>query len=56
MPTFRHLNDGIPFAEVGYGVENVFRLIRVEAYHRLTYLDHPAVRKFAIKVGLQFKF
>ena len=56
MPTFRHLNDGVPFAEVGYGVENIFRLIRVEAYHRLTYLDHPAVRKFAIKVGLQFKF
>ena len=55
-PTFRHLNEGVPFAEVGYGVENIFRLIRVEAYHRLTYLDHPAVRKFAIKVGLQFKF
>ncbi len=54
--TFRHLNNNIPFAEVGYGVENIFRLIRVEAYHRLTYLDHPSVRRFAIKVGLQVKF
>ncbi len=55
-PTFRHLNERTPFAEVGYGVENIFRLIRVEAYHRLTYLDHPSVRRFAIKVGLQLKF
>ena len=55
-PIFRHLNDRTPFAEVGYGVENIFRLIRVEAYHRLTYLDHPSVRRFAIKVGLQVKF
>ncbi|MGB3781136.1 MAG: DUF5686 family protein [Tunicatimonas sp.] len=55
-PTFRHLSDNIPFAEIGYGVENIFRLIRVEAYHRLTYLDHPSVRRFAIKVGLQVKF
>ena len=55
-PIFRHLDRDIPFAEIGYGVENIFRLIRVEAYHRLTYLDHPSVRKFAIKVGLQLKF
>ncbi len=55
-PTFKSLNDNIPFAEVGYGVENIFRLIRVEAYHRLTYPGHPSVRQFAIKVGLQVKF
>ena len=55
-PVFEHLREGVPFAEVGYGVENIFRIIRVEAYHRLTYLDHPSVRGFAIKVGLQLKF
>lgn len=54
--TFGFLQEDTPFAEVGYGIENIFRLIRVEAYHRLTYLDRPSVRKFAIKVGLQFKF
>lgn len=54
--TFGFLREDTPFAEVGYGVENIFRLIRVEAYHRLTYLDRPSVRKFTIKVGLQFKF
>ncbi len=54
--TFGFLDNNTPFAEVGYGIENIFRLIRVEAYHRLTYLDRPGVRQFAIKVGLQLKF
>jgi hypothetical protein len=54
--TFGFLQEGTPFAEVGYGIENIFRLVRVEAYHRLTYLDRPGVRSFAIKVGLQLKF
>ena len=54
--TFGFLQESTPFAEVGYGIENIFRIIRVEAYHRLTYLDRPSVHKFAIKFGLQFKF
>ena len=56
LVTFGFLQESTPFAEVGYGIENIFRIIRVEAYHRLTYLDRPSVHKFAIKFGLQFKF
>jgi hypothetical protein len=44
-----------PYAEVGYGIENIFRILRVDAFHRLTYLDDPAVKKFGLKFSLQFK-
>ncbi|GAB4033204.1 DUF5686 and carboxypeptidase-like regulatory domain-containing protein [Spirosoma gilvum] len=42
-----------PYAEVGYGVENVFKSLRIEALHRLTYRDHPGVTPFAVKVSMQ---
>ncbi|WP_347158311.1 DUF5686 and carboxypeptidase-like regulatory domain-containing protein [Pontibacter chitinilyticus] len=44
-----------PYVEVGYGVENIFRFLRVDAFHRLTYLDEPGTRKFGVKVSVQFK-
>ncbi|MGA0556643.1 DUF5686 family protein [Larkinella sp. VNQ87] len=42
-----------PYLEVGYGVENMFKLVRVEAIHRLTYRQHPNVTPFAVKVSFQ---
>lgn len=52
---FRGLNHGKPYAEVGYGVENIFKLIRVDFIHRLTYLDNPGARRFGVKLSIQFK-
>lgn len=51
LPYF-HL-DKRPCMEVGYGVENIFKLFAVEAFHRLTYLEHPNVRRFALKFSMQ---
>jgi hypothetical protein len=52
----------MPYVEVGYGVENIFKFIRVDFIHRLTYRnasstspDEPAPRNFGIKVGAQFR-
>jgi hypothetical protein len=53
-PQFTTL-DSRPFVEVGYGIENILRFIRVDFLHRLTYLDRPDSRPFQIKVGAQFK-
>jgi hypothetical protein len=45
-----------PYVELGYGVENIFKLLRVDFVHRLTYLnDRPDVRKFGILFTLQFQ-
>ncbi|MEO1051830.1 MAG: DUF5686 family protein [Bacteroidota bacterium] len=49
---FRELNDG-PYVELGYGIENIFKVFRIDAFHRLTYLDRPDVNSFGVKVSFQ---
>jgi hypothetical protein len=44
-----------PYVELGYGVENIFRFVRVDFIHRLTYLDTPNIQRFGIKVSAQFR-
>jgi len=43
-----------PYIEVGYGIENILKVIRVDFIHRLNYLDRPDVDKFGVKVSFQF--
>jgi len=40
---------------VGYGVENIFRLLRVDFIHRLTYLKSQGSKNFGVKFSVQFK-
>lgn len=55
-PSF--FKNGIPYVEVGYGIENIFRFIRVDFIHRLTYLDeeHPNAQPFGIKFNAVLRF
>lgn len=51
------LSRGLPYIELGYGVENIFKLFRVDFIHRLSYLDkdkNPDVRKFGVLFSFQF--
>ena len=50
----RYFNTYKPYIELGYGIENILKFIRIEAIHRLTYLDKPDVDKFGVKVSFQF--
>ncbi len=43
-----------PYAEVGYGIENIFKIIRIQMFHRLTYLDRENVSEWRILFGAQF--
>jgi hypothetical protein len=53
--TFRFQSLGnLPYVEVGYGIENIFKILRIDAFHRLTYLGNPSARKFGIKFSFQF--
>jgi len=45
-----------PYVEVGYGIENILRIIRVDFIHRLTYLDRPGAKAFGIKANAVFRF
>lgn len=51
---FGPLGDA-PYIEVGYGIENIFKFVRIDAIHRLTYRNRPDVSTFGIKVSTQFK-
>jgi hypothetical protein len=58
MPGF--FVDNKPYIELGYGVENIFRFLRVDFVHRLSYLDHPqpaggSVRNFGVFFTAQFQ-
>jgi hypothetical protein len=55
VPQFAKLDPRKPYAEVGYGVENIFRVARVDFVHRLTYLNRPNVKPFGVKFSLQFQ-
>jgi len=50
---FRALND-TPYVELGYGIENILRFVRVDFLHRITYLDENT-SSFGVKVSTQFR-
>ena len=45
-----------PYFEAGAGIENIFRIIRVDAVWRLSYLNHLNTSPFGIRFSLQFTF
>lgn len=63
----KHLNELIldpgmhslqakPFAEAAVGIENIFKILRVDALFRLTYRDHPNIQNFGIRAKLHIDF
>jgi hypothetical protein len=46
----------MPYMEAGYGIENIFRFLRVDFIHRLTYTDNASAHNFGVKFSAQFKF
>ena len=53
LDSFGRLDPKVPYVELGYGIENIFRFFRVDFFHRMTYLDRPEARPFLVKVSAQ---
>jgi hypothetical protein len=53
LATFGRLDANVPYVELGYGVENIFKFFRVDFFHRMTYLDNPGAKPFVVKVSAQ---
>ena len=51
---FSTFKKGIPYVEVGYGIENIFKVFRISAFHRLTYANLPNSNDFGLKFGFQW--
>lgn len=45
-----------PYIEGGIGVENIFKIIRIDALWRFTHLDNPNIPSFGVRAGLQIIF
>lgn len=50
---FNSLNE-VPYIELGYGVENIFKIIQINFIHRITNLDVDDSRSFGMKIGFKF--
>ena len=55
VETFQQIQGYKPYVEIGYGIENILKIIRVEMFHRLTYYKNPGANRWGLKVALQFK-
>ncbi len=57
---FSSLDANTPYAEIGYGIDNIFKIFRIQAFHRLTYLDHKyqgdVPKSFVVKASVHFSF
>jgi hypothetical protein len=45
-----------PYMEVSVGLENIFKILRIDYYRRLTYLDNPHIKKDGVRIALRFTF
>lgn len=57
---FKMLNQDKPYVELSYGIENILKVFRIDAIHRLSYLNEDAngekPTKFGIKISAVFRF
>lgn len=45
-----------PYMEASIGLENIFKILRIDYYRRLTYLDEPNIKKGGLRIALRFSF
>lgn len=55
LPTFTKHFGNVPYAEAAVGIENIFKLVRVDLVWRLTHLD-PGMSPFGIRARMTFNF
>jgi hypothetical protein len=55
LPSISHTLEK-PYMEAGVGIENIFKIIRIDGIWRLTQLENENINKFALFVSLYFTF
>lgn len=51
-----HFLAGKPYVEVAVGIENIFRVLRVDYVRRITYTDIPGIDKNGIRIQFHIQF
>lgn len=52
----QHYLDTMPYMEVGVGIANIFKVLRVDYVHRLTYRNLPNIDKWGIRIQFHVQF
>ena len=45
-----------PYMEASVGLENIFKILRIDYYRRLTYLDDQDIKKVGVRIAFRFSF
>jgi hypothetical protein len=56
FPEDTHMMGSKPYMEFGVGVENIFKLIRLDYIWRLSYRDHEGVPDSGLRMKMKFSF
>ncbi len=51
-----HFLGNDPYVEIGIGIENIFRVLRVDYVRRLTYRDLPGIDKEGVRIQFHIQF
>jgi hypothetical protein len=53
LPDGTHTAKRLPYMEVGFGVENIFKILQVQFIWRATYRNEVDAQKFGVKIGIK---
>ena len=51
-----NMNSNTPYWEVVVGVHNIFKVFEIDYVRRLSYLNHPNIKKWGIRFGFNITF
>ena len=50
------LKSNIPYVEASIGIENIFKVLRVDYVRRFTYNSNPGISKWGIRIQFHVQF
>lgn len=56
LPEGTGLLGKTPYMEASIGLDNIFKILRIDYYRRLTYRNNPGIQKSGFRVALRFSF
>lgn len=51
-----YMKSTIPYVEASIGIENIFKVLRVDYVRRFTYTDNPEISKWGIRIQFHVQF
>jgi hypothetical protein len=56
FPRENHPFTNVPYMELSFGIENIFKVLEVDYVRRLTYCDLPGISKHGVRIRVHVQF